>query len=114
MITVFFDDKCGLCSKEIAHYKKIASNEFEWIPISTDKGRLKKYGIETVDALKLLHVVEKDRDHLTKVATSGCLFVDGMVERKSASAFLVKAMVTRPMSKPNLLTVALLIKTPFG
>ena len=58
MITVFFDDKCGLCSKEIAHYKKIASNEFEWIPISTDKGRLKKYGIETVDALKLLHVVD--------------------------------------------------------
>ena len=60
MITVFFDDKCGLCSKEIAHYKKIASNEFEWIPISTDNGRLKNYGIETVDALKLLHVV----DHL--------------------------------------------------
>ena len=58
MITVFFDDKCGLCSKEIAHYQKIASNEFEWIPISTDKERLQKYGIDTVDALKLLHVVD--------------------------------------------------------
>ena len=58
MITVFFDDKCGLCSKEIAHYKKIASNEFEWIPISADKGRLQKHGIDTVDALKLLHVVD--------------------------------------------------------
>lgn len=58
MITVFFDDKCGLCSKEIAHYKKVASNEFEWIPISADKGRLQRYRIETVDALKLLHVVD--------------------------------------------------------
>lgn len=58
MITVFFDDKCGLCSKEIAHYQKIASDEFEWIPISTDEGRLQTYGIDTVDALKLLHVVD--------------------------------------------------------
>ena len=58
MIKVFFDDKCDLCSKEIAHYQRIASNEFEWIPISTGKGCLQKYGIDTVDALKLLHVVD--------------------------------------------------------
>ncbi len=60
MITVFFDDRCSLCSKEIAYYQKLASNEFIWIPISTDTGCLQRYGIKSVDALKLLHVV----DHL--------------------------------------------------
>tara|TARA_B100000575_G_C23072452_1_gene617780 strand:- start:414 stop:776 length:363 start_codon:yes stop_codon:yes gene_type:complete len=58
MITVFFDDKCGLCSREIAYYKKVASSEFEWVPISADIGCLQRYGIDTVDALKLLHVVD--------------------------------------------------------
>ena len=58
MITVFFDDKCGLCSKEIAHYQKIASNEFKWVPISANTGCLQRYGIDTADALKLLHVVD--------------------------------------------------------
>ena len=24
LVTVFYDGKCGLCSKEINHYKKIA------------------------------------------------------------------------------------------
>ena len=60
MITVFFDDKCGLCSKEIAYYQKIAPNGFKWVPISANTGCLQRYGIETADALKLLHVV----DHL--------------------------------------------------
>ena len=26
LVTVFYDGKCGLCSKEINHYKKIAPN----------------------------------------------------------------------------------------
>ena len=60
MITVFFDDRCSLCSKEIAYYQKLASNEFKWVPISKDTGCLQRYGIDSVDALKLLHVV----DHL--------------------------------------------------
>ncbi|MEC9079196.1 MAG: DCC1-like thiol-disulfide oxidoreductase family protein, partial [Pseudomonadota bacterium] len=31
MITVFFDGKCGLCSREIRHYQKIAPAErFCW------------------------------------------------------------------------------------
>ena len=58
MITVFFDDRCSLCSKEIEHYKKIASNEFNWVPISSDGEYLQNYGIDTADALKLLHVVD--------------------------------------------------------
>tara|TARA_Y100001968_G_scaffold214650_1_gene197501 strand:+ start:285 stop:647 length:363 start_codon:yes stop_codon:yes gene_type:complete len=58
MITVFFDDRCSLCSKEIEHYKKIASDGFNWVPISSDGECLQKYGIDTADALKLLHVVD--------------------------------------------------------
>jgi len=35
MITVFYDGQCGLCLKEINHYKKIAPpNIFEWKDIT--------------------------------------------------------------------------------
>ncbi|MDE4992647.1 DCC1-like thiol-disulfide oxidoreductase family protein, partial [Francisella tularensis] len=35
MIIVFYDGKCGLCTKEKNHYKKIApKNIFRWIDIT--------------------------------------------------------------------------------
>ena len=35
LITVFYDGKCGLCSKEINHYKKIAPQGiFNWQDIT--------------------------------------------------------------------------------
>ena len=60
MITVFYDDLCGLCSKEISHYKTIAPQNFLWVPISTGHDRLKEFGITISDALKLLHLVDDD------------------------------------------------------
>ena len=37
MITVFYDGKCGLCSKEINHYIKIAPEGiFNWQDITKD------------------------------------------------------------------------------
>jgi len=36
MIEVFFDGKCGHCSKEIAYYQNIApSGIFAWMDIAT-------------------------------------------------------------------------------
>lgn len=60
MIIVFYDDLCGLCSKEISHYKSIAPESFLWVPISTGHDRLKEFGITISDALKLLHLVDDD------------------------------------------------------
>ena len=37
MITVFYDGKCNLCSKEIKYYKSIADeNVFNWFDIAND------------------------------------------------------------------------------
>ena len=43
MITIFYDDRCGMCSREINYYKKIAPKEvFDWAGISYSKDKLAK------------------------------------------------------------------------
>jgi predicted DCC family thiol-disulfide oxidoreductase YuxK len=57
MIEVFFDGKCGLCSREIAYYQNIApSGIFAWTDIATDASPLAAHQISQVDALRHLHV----------------------------------------------------------
>ncbi|MBA2484240.1 MAG: DUF393 domain-containing protein [Nitrosomonas sp.] len=56
MITVFYDGKCGLCFKEINHYRKIAPDGiFDWQDITKSDDGLKKVGIALSEGLKLLH-----------------------------------------------------------
>lgn len=57
MITVFFDGKCSLCSREIAHYKKIAPEGlFSWVDVTDASFDLNEIGVSLSDALKSLHV----------------------------------------------------------
>ena len=52
MIEVYFDGKCGLCSKEIAYYQSIApSGIFVWMDIATDASPLEAHQI-----LSLIHI----------------------------------------------------------
>ena len=61
MITVFFDGKCGLCSREIRHYQKVApSGRFNWADIASDPKRLAAIGVSQEAALKRLHVQTAD------------------------------------------------------
>ncbi len=56
MITVFYDSQCGLCSREINHYRKVApEGVFDWQDISGAVDQLAEEGISQVDALKILH-----------------------------------------------------------
>jgi predicted DCC family thiol-disulfide oxidoreductase YuxK len=56
MIKVFYDGKCGLCSREIRYYKRIApENIFEWIDITTSTDILVNENLDYNDTLKLLH-----------------------------------------------------------
>ena len=56
MITVFYDGKCGLCSKEINHYRKIAPDGlFDWQDITESVDGLNEAGITLAKGLKLLH-----------------------------------------------------------
>jgi predicted DCC family thiol-disulfide oxidoreductase YuxK len=61
MIEVFFDGKCGLCSKEISYYQGIAPvGIFVWMDIANDPAPLQEHGITQADALRHLHVRDTD------------------------------------------------------
>ena len=61
IITVFFDGKCGLCSKEINYYRKIAPDGiFIWHDITKSADDLKANGISLSEGLKLLHTKDID------------------------------------------------------
>lgn len=56
MITVFYDGKCGLCSKEINMYQKIApAGLFVWQDITKSMDELKTEGVNLADGLRRLH-----------------------------------------------------------
>ena len=58
---VFYDGKCGLCSKEINYYKKIApKNIFEWYDIATKPDDLKYIKVSQYDALMFLHAIDQN------------------------------------------------------
>ncbi|MGC6530265.1 MAG: thiol-disulfide oxidoreductase DCC family protein [Candidatus Puniceispirillaceae bacterium] len=59
VLTVYFDGKCGLCSKEIRYYQKIAPKGiFAWHDIATDPAPLTDLGITQETALRRLHVTD--------------------------------------------------------
>ena len=61
MIKVFFDGKCGLCSKEINYYIKIApSGIFDWQDINLLNDDFVNGDIKISDALKILHVIDNN------------------------------------------------------
>ena len=60
MITVFYDGKCNLCSKEIKYYKSIADESvFNWFDIANNPKYLKSINISQPEALMLLHATDK-------------------------------------------------------
>lgn len=60
-ITVFYDGSCGLCSREIRHYKRIAPDTaYLWIDITRDPEPLKAHGIAVEDALRIMHVQDQN------------------------------------------------------
>ncbi|MGB2492066.1 MAG: DCC1-like thiol-disulfide oxidoreductase family protein, partial [Candidatus Puniceispirillum sp.] len=51
MIQIYFDGKCGLCSKEIRYYQHIAPEGiFAWHDVATDPAPLQPLGVEQADA----------------------------------------------------------------
>ena len=60
MISVFYDGKCGMCRREIAHYQKIAeAGKFQWVDIARDKDALISFNIAQAEALLYLHALDQ-------------------------------------------------------
>ncbi|KUJ71497.1 thiol-disulfide oxidoreductase DCC family protein [Thiomicrospira sp. WB1] len=69
MIKVFYDGKCGMCSKEIRHYQAVApGGVFDWVDITTlSLRRLDDEGLDRVEGLKHLHAKDEAGQMLTGV-----------------------------------------------
>ena len=63
LIQVFYDGKCGLCSKEINYYKKISpQNIFKWNDIANNPDNLKVIKVSQYDALMYLHALDRNKN----------------------------------------------------
>ena len=61
MITVYYDGKCGLCSREIAYYRRVSpKGVFDWQDITKSHEALQREGLSLADGLRLLHVKAHD------------------------------------------------------
>lgn len=65
-VAMLFDGGCPLCSKEVAHYRRVdKAGSVNWADIHADPSLLKQYGIEYEAAMKHLHVVDTDGSIVT-------------------------------------------------
>lgn len=61
MITVFYDGKCGICSKEIDYYRKLSPDGiFMWQDVNQAAKDLKQEGINLTEGLKFLHAKDNN------------------------------------------------------
>lgn len=68
MIKVYYDGKCGLCSREINYYRKIAKHDkFQWIDITVNPQSFTEKGYKLSDGLRQLHIESEHGEILTGV-----------------------------------------------
>jgi predicted DCC family thiol-disulfide oxidoreductase YuxK len=61
MISVFYDDRCPICSREIDYYKKISpSSVIKFCGISHHLNTLEKNKISYKESLKIIHAINKE------------------------------------------------------
>jgi len=98
MITVFYDGKCGLCSKEINHYRKIAPDGiFNWQDITQSATELNKEGISLAEGLKLLHA--KDKTGKLHIGVDAFILIWKQLKRWNLLAFIASLPVINPILK---------------
>ena len=56
---MYYDGGCPLCSREVAHYRRIdVGQAVNWVDIDKHPDELKQHGITLIDAMKHLHVLD--------------------------------------------------------
>jgi predicted DCC family thiol-disulfide oxidoreductase YuxK len=97
MIKVFYDGKCGLCRREIEHYKRIApEGVFDWCDITIDAASLENLGIAYADGLKLLHA--QDAERKLHVGVDAFILIWRQMPRWRILASIVSSGVIRPVA----------------
>jgi predicted DCC family thiol-disulfide oxidoreductase YuxK len=94
MITVFYDGKCGLCRREIEHYKHVApQGVFIWQDITIDAFALENLSITYADGLRLLHA--QDAQGKMHVGVDAFLLIWRQIPRWRMLGALVSLPVVR-------------------
>lgn len=98
MIKVFYDGKCGLCRREIGHYKRIAPvGVFEWVDITVDASSLERLGITYSHALKLLHA--QDNQGKLHIGVDAFILIWRQIPRWRVLASIVGSSFIRPAAE---------------
>lgn len=62
---MFYDGGCPLCSREVAHYRRIdVNNNVNWLDIDAHPESLEKHGVAYEAAMKHLHVLNSEGNML--------------------------------------------------
>ena len=94
---VFYDGKCGLCSKEINYYKKISpDNIFEWHDIATNPKVLKDIKISQYDALMFLHALDKNSN--LKIGVDAFALIWSQLKYWNILSFIVKLPIINSLA----------------
>ena len=97
MIKVFYDGKCGLCSREIKHYKKISpSGTFDWVDITECSDILKDEGLDFNATLKLLHA--KDNHGNLHIGVDAFILIWKQLKYWKILATLASLPIIRPLA----------------
>ncbi|WP_422020541.1 thiol-disulfide oxidoreductase DCC family protein [Roseibium sp.] len=68
MISVYYDGKCGLCSKEINFFKRrTPKHPILWHDIANDPAQLEGTGVSQAEALMFMHVRDAEGVMRTEV-----------------------------------------------
>jgi len=56
---VFYDGACPLCSREIAHYRRLDVHQrLRWVDLTADGETLGRYGLDRIVAARRFHVLD--------------------------------------------------------
>lgn len=98
MITVFYDGKCGLCRREIEHYKRVApKGVFAWVDITVTPEPFTALGYSVADGLKALHVA--DDAGTMHIGVDGFIVIWRALPRWRLLAMLVSLPIIRPLAR---------------
>ena len=97
MIKVFYDAKCGLCSKEINHYKNIApAGIFKWIDVNKYSTLLIEESLTLEETLKLLHA--KDDSGNLYIGINAFILIWKQLKRWRILAILISLPVIKQLT----------------
>ena len=98
MITVFYDGKCELCSKEISHYQKIAPDGvFNWQDITQSYSELRAMGVSLADGLRRMHA--RDSDGNLHVGVDAFILMWEQLDRWRLLGFVISLPVIKQIAK---------------